>query len=75
MATKLQEAPVESAVQPVHLRERCDRCGARAYVGVAIKVGGTLAFCKNHFEYHESTLRKVATVTDDTRSVLYDDEH
>lgn len=36
--------------------DRCDRCGAQAWVMVAF-IAAVLGFCKHHFEQHESALR------------------
>ena len=40
--------------------DRCDRCGAQAYVRVRLASGGELLFCGHHAREHESALRQVA---------------
>lgn len=40
--------------------DRCDRCGARAYVRVTLVGGGELLFCAHHGRAHESALRRTA---------------
>lgn len=39
--------------------DRCDRCGAQAYVRVVL-VKGDLLFCAHHGHEHETKLREVA---------------
>lgn len=47
--------------------DRCDRCGAQAYVRVALPAGGELLFCGHHFRDHEAPLRQVgAAIVDET---------
>jgi len=40
--------------------DRCDRCGAQAYVRVTLPTGGTLIFCAHHAKQHEDKLRLIA---------------
>ncbi len=40
--------------------DRCDRCGAQAYVRVVLPGGGELLFCRHHAKSHDSKLRAVA---------------
>jgi len=40
--------------------ERCDRCGAQAYVRVLLASGGELLFCAHHGREHADKLREVA---------------
>jgi hypothetical protein len=37
--------------------DRCDRCGARAYLRVVLPGGGELLFCAHHGRAHETALR------------------
>ena len=41
--------------------DRCDRCGAQAYVRAELSNGGELLFCAHHARAHEEKLREVAT--------------
>lgn len=41
--------------------DRCDRCGAQAYVRVTLGSGGELLFCAHHGRKYDEGLRKVAT--------------
>jgi hypothetical protein len=40
--------------------DRCDRCGAQAYVRATLDSGFDLLFCAHHFHENESRLREVA---------------
>ncbi|GAB2544650.1 hypothetical protein GCM10027268_18390 [Brachybacterium huguangmaarense] len=47
--------------------DRCDRCGAQAYVKVVLSAGGELLFCAHHARAHEDALRPLAAeVIDET---------
>lgn len=41
-------------------RDRCDRCGAQAYVKVVLQMGGELMFCAHHARAHADALEPVA---------------
>ncbi len=38
------------------LTDRCDRCGARAYVRATLPLGGQLLFCGHHGNSHRPAL-------------------
>lgn len=40
--------------------DRCDRCGAQAYLRVTLPTGGELLFCAHHGNAHRDKLRQVA---------------
>jgi hypothetical protein len=40
--------------------DRCDRCGAQAYVRATMDSGFDLLLCAHHFHENESRLREVA---------------
>ena len=40
--------------------DRCDRCGAQAYVRATLDSGLDLLFCAHHFHENESRLREVS---------------
>jgi hypothetical protein len=47
--------------------DRCDRCGAQAFMRAVLPGGGELLFCAHHARAHEEKLRQVAlNVTDET---------
>ena len=51
--------------------DRCDACGAQAYVRVVLEsTGGQLLFCAHHAREHGEKLREVAaTVHDETHKL------
>ncbi|GAB2751473.1 hypothetical protein [Sinomonas atrocyanea] len=53
--------------------DRCDRCGAQAYVRVVLETsGGELLFCAHHARAVEPTLRPLASVWHDESNRLTD---
>ena len=47
--------------------DRCDRCGARAYLRVFLRSGGELLFCAHHARQHREKLTEVASrIQDET---------
>ncbi len=47
--------------------DRCDRCGAQAYVRVLLANGGELVFCAHHGREHKEALTRVAAdIQDET---------
>ena len=67
---KRNEADVTTAVAPssaLSTADRCDRCGAQAYLRVELQSGGELLFCAHHAREHGDKLRQIAArVTDET---------
>lgn len=50
--------------------DRCDRCGAQAYVRVELSGNAELLFCAHHARQHEEKLREVAiTIHDETQKL------
>ena len=50
--------------------DRCDRCGAQAYLRVTLAGGGELLFCAHHAKAHSDKLRQVAlTIHDNSHRV------
>ena len=48
-------------------QDRCDRCGAQAYVRVTLLSGGELLFCAHHYaEFKPALESQSATVVDET---------
>ena len=45
--------------------DRCDRCGAQAYVRVTLGGGGELLFCAHHARQHEEKLREMSALIHD----------
>jgi hypothetical protein len=52
---------------PLTAVDRCDRCGAQAYLRVELSAGGELLFCAHHAREHGDKLREIAAhVHDET---------
>ena len=49
-----------TVVDTLTAADRCDRCGAQAYVRVTLAAGGELMFCAHHGKAHSERLRQVA---------------
>ena len=55
------------ASSPLTAVDRCDRCGAQAYIRVILASGGELLFCAHHGRQYDDGLRKVAVdIQDET---------
>jgi hypothetical protein len=47
--------------------DRCDRCGAQAYIRATLPIGGELLFCAHHGRQHIAVLRdKGANIQDES---------
>ncbi|MFC6899316.1 hypothetical protein ACFQGX_28920 [Nonomuraea dietziae] len=56
-----------SPVKPLTALDRCDRCGAQAYIRATLPVGGELLFCAHHGRQHVAVLReKGAEILDES---------
>ena len=53
------------AAGPLTAADRCDRCGAQAYVRATMTSGFDLLLCAHHFRENEARLRKVAAAISD----------
>ncbi|PJI93505.1 DUF7455 domain-containing protein [Luteimicrobium subarcticum] len=61
---------VSTTTQTLTAADRCDRCGAQAYVRVSLPVG-ELLFCAHHAREHAGAYEGVAThVHDETDKLL-----
>ncbi len=52
--------------------DRCDRCGAQAYLRVELSGGGELLFCAHHAREHGDKLREIAVHVHDETDRLHD---
>lgn len=52
-------------VSPLTAADRCDRCGAQAYIRATLTSGLELHFCAHHWHQNESRLREVALTIHD----------
>lgn len=51
--------------------DRCDRCGAQAFVAVSMKSGAPLLFCGHHFNENETKLiAQGGSLSADQRSTI-----
>jgi hypothetical protein len=50
--------------------DRCDRCGAQAYVRVTLPGGSELLFCAHHGKEHADKLKQVALKIQDETSKI-----
>jgi hypothetical protein len=57
---------------PLTALDRCDRCGAQAYLRVELAGGGDLLFCAHHAREHGDKLREVAVALQDETDKLVD---
>ncbi|WP_424464010.1 DUF7455 domain-containing protein [Pseudoclavibacter helvolus] len=55
---------------PIAATDRCDACGAQAYVRVQLSAG-ELLFCAHHATRHEEKLRQQAVAWHDETSRLH----
>jgi hypothetical protein len=53
------------AASPLTVADRCDRCGAQAYVRATMESGFDLLLCAHHFHENESRLREIAVSIQD----------
>ncbi|HJQ07190.1 MAG TPA: hypothetical protein VJ872_17200 [Nocardioides sp.] len=69
-----READVTTAVAPAPLtaEDRCDRCGAQAYLRVELVSGGELLFCGHHAREHGDKLKAIAASVQDETHKLSD---
>ena len=62
---------MNAALAPtLNAADRCDRCGAQAYVRVTLTSGGELLFCAHHGRAHSDKLKQVALKIQDETSRL-----
>lgn len=55
---------------PLTAADRCDRCGAQAYLRVELRSGGELLFCAHHAREHGDKIKELAiTVIDETHKL------
>ncbi len=59
-----------TATETLTAADRCDRCGARAYIRVMLPSGGELLFCGHHGRAHQPALEAVDAHVHDESDVL-----
>lgn len=69
MTTTTTKAAVDAT--PLTPQDRCDRCGARAYVRATLPTGAELLFCGHHGNAHRPSLLVTgAALHDETEKLL-----
>lgn len=54
-------------VRELTTADRCDRCGAQAYVRTMLASGSELLFCSHHWHQNQARLREIAiSILDET---------
>ncbi len=62
-----EEAPVTGGLTAL---DRCDRCGAQAYVRALLPSGLELLFCAHHSRQHAAALTRIAVEIQDETGQL-----
>ena len=57
---------------PLSALDRCDRCGAQAYVRATLATGGELMFCAHHGKEYAEKLKQVSAKIQDETDKLVD---
>ena len=66
-----EEADVNAALAPtLTTADRCDRCGAQAYVRARLHAGGELLFCAHHGREHTPALADKAEIHDESERLV-----
>ncbi len=56
---------------PLNALDRCDRCGAQAYVRAVLATGGELMFCAHHGKEYAEKLAAIAVkIQDETERLV-----
>ncbi|WP_052450550.1 DUF7455 domain-containing protein [Actinomyces polynesiensis] len=73
-ATSMLERPEPVDAPALTAADRCDYCGARAWVRVTL-ASGQLLFCAHHARQHMEALRSTAlSIQDDTHLLVADEK-
>ena len=59
-----------TVMESLNAADRCDRCGAQAYLRVTLASGGELLICAQHGRAHSDKLKQVALNIQDETSRL-----
>jgi hypothetical protein len=65
-------AVAPSSASGLSAADRCDRCGAQAYLRVELQSGGELLFCAHHAREHGDKLKEIAVALVDETDKLSD---
>lgn len=64
------ETPLKQHRTEIAMKERCDKCGAQAFVAVEMKSAGELLFCGHHYNAYKAKLDEVAEFVLDNRDKI-----
>ena len=71
--SEMESAMTEQVIlesTPLNALDRCDRCGAQAYVRATLLNGGELMFCAHHGKEYAEKLKAVAAAIQDESEKL-----
>ncbi|WP_026372549.1 DUF7455 domain-containing protein [Agrococcus lahaulensis] len=68
--TQTATLETDEANAPLSALDRCDSCGAQAYVRATMESGGTLLFCAHHAAKHREAMQPLAAVWHDETAKL-----
>lgn len=71
--TDVSTMTTEQATPSLTSNDRCDACGAQAYVRVVLASGGDLSFCAHHARKHGAALEPLASHIHDETERLHAD--
>lgn len=71
--TDMSTMTADQATQSLTANDRCDACGAQAYVRVELAAGGELNFCAHHARKHGTALQEAAAHIHDETERLHAD--
>ena len=64
-----------TAIEDLTTADRCDRCGAQAYIRARLVNGGELLFCAHHGREHLPELQaRASEIHDETKRLTSEDE-
>jgi len=68
---EMMSSQITMGQTPLNSLDRCDRCGAQAYVRAILLSGGQLLFCAHHAKTYAQGLKPVvATIQDESENLV-----
>lgn len=61
---------VPPAPPKFNAHDRCDKCGAQAYIQARLKSGGKLLFCRHHGEEYRAALAGAGAILEEDKEAL-----
>jgi hypothetical protein len=71
MTTAMTESTTTEPTAELTAADRCDSCGAQAYVRATMPAGGTLLFCAHHAAKHREKLTGLGASWHDETAKLH----